>query len=319
MKVIPQKSLPYLLTLIILAFAIYYFIHNWKSVSAVHWWENPGFLSIHIFFLVLTFIFFVIGWRELLRITGNRVGIRVAGFTWLAPNIGKYIPGKVFMVAGRIALLNRLGLRKGITVGNFIWENVILILAAMPFSLFVLLNYASAFPYEIITSTICLLILVLLIALNPTVIQRAVNFLLNIFKKPPLTLALKRQAILYLFVLYVIAWIFYGLSGITLAYALGIEDKVPPALLFNVCIFSWLVGFISVITPGGLGIREGVLILMMNPYIPMSELMVFALLARMTWTITELVGVIVGVILGRESGHQYSYIKRKDDFRDNNP
>jgi hypothetical protein len=300
MKFIPQKSLPHLLTLIILAFIIYYFIHNWESVILIDWWKNPGFLSIHLFFLILTFIFFVIGWNELLRMTGNYVGIKVAGFTWLTSNIGKYLPGKVFMVAGRIALLNRFGLRKTIAAGNIVWEHVILILAAMPYSLFVLLNYTSGFPFKIIASTICVLILVLLIAFNPIIIQRLINLFLRIFKKPPLELVLKRKAILYLFVFYLIVWIVYGLSGVTLAYAIGIEDKVPLSLLFNIYIFAWLIGFISMITPGGLGIREGVLILMINPYISMSELMVFAILARMTWTITELAGVIIGSILGKK-------------------
>jgi len=304
MKLISQKQISYILAIIILGLSAYYFIYNWKSVSAVHWWENPGILSIHIFLLLLTFILFVIGWYSILITTGSYVGIKVAGFTWLTSNVGKYIPGKVFMVAGRIALLSQFGLRKSVAAGNIIWEHVILVLAAIPFSLFILFNDAGDFSYKIFAATICVLILMLSIALNPIIIQRLINLLLRIFKQPSLEMVLERKAIFKLLSLYLLIWIVYGLSGVTLAYAFGFEGRVPMLLLFNVYIFSWFIGFISMITPGGIGIREGVLILMISPYIPVAELIVFALLARMTWIITELFGVIIGFILGNRLSPQ---------------
>jgi glycosyltransferase 2 family protein len=300
MKLVSFKNISYIFTLITLGFVIYYFIHNWESLKSIEWWRNPWFLSSHIALLVVTFTLFVIGWRRILMATGNDVSINVAGFTWLTPNIGKYVPGIVLMVAGRIALLNRFGVRKAAAAGNIIWEHVFVILSAVPFSLFVLLNNAGKFPFNIIVATICVSLLMLLLVLNPPLIQRVITFSLNIFKKPPLELILKRKAILNLFILYLLVWIVYGLSGVTLAYTLGIEDKVPMLLLFNVYIFSWFIGFISVITPGGLGVREGVLILMLSSYVPMSELITFAIFARVTWITIELVGVIIGVIIGNK-------------------
>jgi len=300
MKLIFRKQISYIFTVIILGLIAYYFIHNWKSISSVHWWENPEFISIHIALLVVTFILFVIGWHRLLITSDNPVNMKVAGFTWLTSNMGKYIPGKVFMVAGRIALLNRFGIRKSTAIGNIIWEHIFVIMAIMPFNLFILLNNAGYFSLNVVIASVFVFILILAIVLNPIIIQKAINLVLGLFKKPPSDMSLKRGDIIYYFIFYLITWSVYGLTGVTLAYAFGFDGKISMLLLFNVYIFSWFIGFISIITPGGLGVREGVFIIMTSPYLPMVELVAFVLFARVTWTVIELFGVIIGLIIGNK-------------------
>jgi glycosyltransferase 2 family protein len=304
MKLIFQKSLSYFFSLIILGFVIYYFIHNWDSIKSINWWKNPGFLGSHIALVAVTFTLFVIGWHRLLIETGNDINVNVAAFTWLTSNIGKYVPGIVLMVAGRIALLNRFGTRKAAAAGNILWEHFFLILSAIPFSFLVLLNNKWNFSIYEIVATIFISLSILLVVLNPFFIQRVINFLLRLFKKPSLELVLKRKAIAYFFIFYLLVWAIYGVSGITLGYAFGFQDKVPMLFLFNVYIFSWFIGFISIITPGGLGVREGVLVLMLSKYVPTSELIVFAFFARMTWIIIEIIGVIIGVVIGNKLNTQ---------------
>lgn len=312
MKLIFRKTVSYIFVLLVLGFIVSYLAYNWKSVSSVRWWENPGLLSIHIVLMALTFSLFVIGWQRLLKMARTPVSNKAAGCAWLIPNIGKYVPGKVFMVAGRVALLTTFGVRAATAASLIIWEHVILILAAMPFSLFILLNYSEYYPLKIIVAVISVLFLLLLISLNSEIIQSIINSLLKVFKKPPLELVLQRKTVMSLFFFYLFIWIIYGFSGVILAYALGFGDKIPLLLLFNVFIFSWLIGFISMITPGGIGVREGILILMIKPYVAMPEVIVFALLARMTWIITELVGVIAGLILGNKLDikHYFNIKKR---------
>ncbi len=300
MKLLSQKAISYIFTLIIVVFVIYYLVNNWESVKSISWWERPGYLSIHMVLLFLTFALFVISWQRLLITIGNDVSIKVACYTWLTPNIGKYIPGKVFMIAGRIVLLNHFGVRKTTAVAATIWEHVILILTAMPFSLFILFDNSEKYSLKMVAMTVSVLTLILIVVLNPVIIQRLINLALSLFKKPPLDLPLKRKDILYLFIFYLMIWIVYGLTGITLAYAFGFEDNVSMLFLFNVYIFSWFIGFISMITPGGFGVREGVLILMISPYVPVAELMTYAFLARMTWMLTEIAGVIVGMVLSNK-------------------
>ncbi len=300
MKFISKKSISYFFLFIVLILISYYLINNYESLKSVRWWENPGFLSFHIMLLVLTFVLFVTAWQRLLKTIGIHEGLKVAGYTWLVSNIGKYVPGKILMVAGRIALLNNIGVRPATAAAVVIWEHIIVILATMPFSLFILLNYSGYYSLKIIISVMFVLFSIILIALNPSIVGKMINYFLNLFKRPPLEYILQRKAVMYFFIFYLITWIVYGLSGVTLAYVFGFEDKIPLFLLFNVFIFSWLMGFVSIITPGGLGVREGIMILMISPYVPMNELIVFTLFARITWTITELFGVLVGIKIGNK-------------------
>ena len=58
---------------------------------------------------------------------------------------------------------------------------------------------------------------------------------------------------------------------------------------------AWTVGFLSVITPGGLGIREGMLSLLLSAYLPSSTATLVALLSR-TWSLAADLVLAAGAI-----------------------
>ncbi len=94
------------------------------------------------------------------------------------------------------------------------------------------------------------------------------------------------------------AWLSYGCSG--LAIALVFDDGVAEQSLYVVGAFvvAWLVGFVSLITPGGLGVREGVLVALLHPLVDTADAAAMAVVARAWWTVVELGIAGIFVALG---------------------
>ena len=60
---------------------------------------------------------------------------------------------------------------------------------------------------------------------------------------------------------------------------------------------AWAIGFLVFLTPGGLGVREGALALLLAPFLPSPLPAVVALLARLWWTVAELISVAIAALL----------------------
>jgi uncharacterized membrane protein YbhN (UPF0104 family) len=60
-----------------------------------------------------------------------------------------------------------------------------------------------------------------------------------------------------------------------------------------------MLGFLSPVTPGGIGVREGVLVLLLGSAVLAPQAIMVALVARLSWTLVEMAGVIFGVLISR--------------------
>jgi uncharacterized membrane protein YbhN (UPF0104 family) len=104
---------------------------------------------------------------------------------------------------------------------------------------------------------------------------------------------LSYRRILSLIPIYLIKWPFYGLSISAFLYAVtgavhgpaGAIQLIPVATAaFAV---GWVVGFVSPFAPGGVGVREGVIVGVLQGMAAGDALLAAALLSRLTTTIGE--------------------------------
>jgi hypothetical protein len=96
--------------------------------------------------------------------------------------------------------------------------------------------------------------------------------------------------------------LYWGLTG--LAFAALIRSIFPlPASAIPLALAGYAagyaVGFLSLLTPAGLGVREGVLVLALAPVMPAGPALVVALLSRLWMMVFELLGAVVAYLLDR--------------------
>ena len=93
-----------------------------------------------------------------------------------------------------------------------------------------------------------------------------------------------------------------------------IELEVPQLLLVvSAFVASWAAGFISVITPGGIGVREGVFVILLSSFLTVHEAALVAILARALWTIAELGCASLAVFLQLDLPGADKQIPKRDE------
>jgi hypothetical protein len=132
------------------------------------------------------------------------------------------------------------------------------------------------------------LIPLLLFLLHPKIFETIANFILEKMNRESISISLSYLDMLKFLSFYLFNWlvmsavIYFFVNAI---YPIKIEIFPPVAGIFAL---SMLAGFISLFTPAGLGVREGILSGLLAVYMPLEIAIVIALAWRLAQTIVEL-------------------------------
>ncbi len=265
----------------------------------IDWGAHPGLWVLSFTLLVGVFGIWALSWVRSLRLFGGKIETSAAASTWLIANFGKYIPGKLFMFAGRVELVRRFGVRPAVSVSALALEHVMLLVAASPFLLSVLFR-GFRFDTDVLwVVLVAAVISALAFVLRPVLLVATVNFLLRLMNQPALAAGIRPGDSARLLVFYVSGWLAYGASGVFLLGALGLGSAVTVVDGAAAFVAAWMLGFLSLVTPGGIGVREGALVLLLGSAVPAPQAIMVALVARLSWTLVETAGVIIGVLITR--------------------
>jgi hypothetical protein len=89
-------------------------------------------------------------------------------------------------------------------------------------------------------------------------------------------------------VLYFVVWLWQGIGFFLLIRSFYEIEIAQWPFFWGIYTLAWMVGFLSLLTPGGLGVREGIMTFFLSLYMPVSMAIIVALLARVWNTIAEL-------------------------------
>jgi len=190
--------------------------------------------------------------------------------------LAKYLPGSVWQYAGRVALARRIGVPTSAAVESLAVEVVASALAAGAVGLLVV-GPALALP-------IWLGIVVAAIAARALVLRR-----------PPHRRPSSGRAGLVLRVapaatgLYVLVWGAYGCAFWLTARALLAVPAGDIPVYAGVFSVAWLAGLAAVFAPGGIGVREAVIVALLTHRIGESSAIVVAGMSRLTLMLVDLV------------------------------
>ncbi len=251
----------------------------WKSASAfkdTFMTLKPLSLVAGIVILSLVIICYPFLWKFILGSLGYGIKSRTAVISWIYSNIGKYMPGKVWQFIGRTALTKKV--KPEITLFTVFLEVAISFSAAvMVFFLRFMVVKNMPILWFIYAA---FLFLILLLVQHPKV----VSFVLRIFAKlrkqefcvSSMKLSIKNSVML--FFAYFVLWVFTGFSFWIMIQG----SKINVRLLDAVTTYpiSWILGYLFLIAPAGLGVREGVLMSLLKGIYPETVASAYSVLTR---------------------------------------
>jgi|CXWL01.1.fsa_nt_gi uncharacterized membrane protein YbhN (UPF0104 family) len=277
------------LTIVVIFFVVRALVSQWDSVERFDWQFRPLWLLASAGLVWFDFVLLFHLWRmQLSSISGQRIRFSSAYRISVLANLGKYIPGKVWAVAGMVYLLAGEGVStQAALVSTALHQAFMLIPGAIFISVVLGTQIWGDFPAPAIAIGLGLSLL----ALCPPVFSRLLNFGLKTFGRPETNYRLSFARAFLFFWAYILAWVTYGASFWCMTIGLGL----PPGPFWTVVAAygaAYLIGFVALFAPGGLGVREGILTVVLAPYLPVGLSAAVAVISRFWMTIVELAGLV---------------------------
>ncbi len=268
----------------------------WKNISEISRYNfelDYGCFIAGSALIVINYIFCFLIWHRLTITLGLHVPMIKAARGWFLSYLGKYVPGKITL------LLVRMDAYRGFSKSKVAVATIIEYIVAITASCLVLLISLSFSPASIpeyvrwiagVGATL------MLFALYPPFLRKLINRGFKLLKKTPLIEVPTFRNILLFIGAYIIAFllsgfalflIFNSLSPVSFKYYLSITG------IYSI---AGLIGLAAFFAPSGIGIREGVLFLILPAFIPMPTVIVGVIAIRLITTAVELFLVAVFVI-----------------------
>jgi uncharacterized membrane protein YbhN (UPF0104 family) len=258
-----------LVTLAVVAFVGRALARNWDQFRSLHvtLTIGPGWIAGSVLMVLLTYVMQVESWRRILAGWGQRLGFRAAARVWSLANLGRYVPGKVWSVAGLV--LQAISLGTGVAV----------VAAVAP---------ASAPPLRLAAAGLAAVLTIAVLVWPRT--ARRIGRLVN--ATAPLE-PLRPLAVLTAAVLTVLSWGTYGAAFWMLTRGLVPDTPLPLTAAIGAFTLGYILGVLALFAPGGVGVRELVLIGLLAPFLGSGGAVAVSVASRLLLTVLEATAALV--------------------------
>ncbi len=272
----------------IFAYLIRGIVVNWQQVKDFHW--QIGYLSLFMSFLFFAAsqLFSVWVWLQLLKKFGYELSFGKLFVIWWISAMGRYLPGKVWQLAGLAIMGEREGIPAEVTTSASILTQVLAILAGFVISIPIVMAQKKESIYFLLITVVFLILMV-----YPPVFKRWINFIGKKIRGIEIRVHLNTLSLLEFILLYGFLWIGYGVGfGLFVRGITGANftlDYIP------IYAFSYIVGLITVFVPGGFGVREGLMTAFLKDRFGEAVASAVAIVARIWVTIVELFFFLIAI------------------------
>jgi glycosyltransferase 2 family protein len=218
--------------------------------------------------LIFAFSYFIQIWAWYLITVklGIAVSFRETLESWFYSQLGKYLPGKVWMLLGRFYLYESKGKsRRAISIALY-FETVIGTVAAgvLFWVAFVLYEEIRPFYSGRQVGGLILPFALAFVFLYPPILERVLNLLLSRLKREPVSVPVSYPALLWILFISLLAWMAGGIAFYLFANSLFPVSPRYILLLTGSLAISCFLGLVALFAPSGLGVREGVLVYLLS-------------------------------------------------------
>jgi uncharacterized membrane protein YbhN (UPF0104 family) len=289
------------LTLVFIGFAGWFLWRQWSTVSeqGFEFEFDALWLLLASFVVLSTYIVLVETWRRVLASLGGHVEFGPAARIWFISNLGKYVPGKIWQVSTMTLMLAE----RGVSVATGGASAVVITIANVATGFAVVLFTSTATVRSIAGSTGAVIaatvgLLVSLVA--APLIARQWNRFAARLGREQLAVTIPLKAIWIALVGCSVSWLLYGVGFQFFVRSLIGPSNAPMSAFITANAASYLVGYLTLISPGGIGIRELVLASILVPLriATAPQAAVITILSRVWLTLLEIVPSVIALARG---------------------
>ena len=216
--------------------------------------------------------------------------------TWFYSQLGKYLPGKIWLFLSRFHFYESKGKsKKAISIALYL-ETVTIIMAAGLIFLAALIFFKEMGPVYSGKLFWWLIPLFLLgfVSIHPKGLQKIFNWTLVQFEREPVSLSISYSDILWILFVCIVSWVIGGVG-----FYLFVDSVYPVApqyilFLTGALAISSTLGLVAIFAPSGLGVREGALVYLLSFVMATPVAVIISILTRIWMTLIEigLIGMV---------------------------
>ena len=279
---------------------------QWDNLRSLPWEFNAAWLALSAGFLALAWLVEILLWLRILRVMGAGMPLWSATRTWFLSAIVRYIPGNIWQPMSITIYSQERGVPYPVTLMSLLLFQITIILAVAPIAALyfmatgnwgLLTGYLTwAAPWLIVVGLTPLAIFLV----RPDWLIGMINWVLTRVARKQFSTRLTRMNLLGLLGIALLDWLLWGSAFAAMSF--GVQSystaeiiRLAPHLIAAYPI-AYAIGFISFITPSGIGVREGAFYLLLAPIAGAGAATMLGLAMRIWTTLGELVAAGLAVI-----------------------
>jgi hypothetical protein len=285
--------------LLVLGFLAWALVDGWQAVSEYDWDLDPALFALSCLVLAVFYVMSAGGYAAV-QDEMHHPGPprRVTMSIWAKSLLGRYVPGNVLMVLGRVVLAYERGVPRRVTLAVTAYEQLLTVGVAAAGAVLYVALYAGD-DQDARLWFLALLPLALL-GLHPRIFGPVTTWVLRKAGREPLPrlIPVGRLSLL-------LGWYALVAAVLSVGVWLGIRAAAGPEVggLLEIglaFLLSFAVAMVAFIFPSGLGVREGAFALALAQNVPTGVAVALSVGTRVLLTVVELVVIAVLVLVGRD-------------------
>lgn len=252
---------------------------------------RAGWIALAALIVMATYGVLIAAWRLVLQGWGERLAPAPAVAIWTLSNLGRYLPGKVWGVAGLAVLAQRAGVAAWAGVGAAVAMQALAVGSGVAVT-------AATAPGVLsptgLAAGVGIAGLTLLVLATPAAMARLGRLARREDLRP-----LRPATVILAGAVTTVSWMGYGLAFWCLAR--GTLGGATPSMAAATGVFAagYVAGLLALFAPGGVGVREAMLVALLAPGIGSGGAIVLSVASRILLTLTEAAAAAAGAWLGR--------------------
>lgn len=295
-----KKAIGVLLTVICLFYL--FLLFNKEHVRIAKYLNNANNILVCIAIVIFTGVtvnFIAYVYVKIVRcISKQEFSLELMYKNYLYSNLGKYLPGNFMHYAGR----NILGSRLGISHADIALSSVFEVLVSLAGAFLIIITFSKSSIFYILSKVqhnfwIYAIVLSTLLICSLIIYKKRGNFIKNyltIFKRKEIFWLAFQSTISY--------YLIFLVGAFTLVWVVSfvsIKDLNNSiiGIIVSSYVVSWFIGFITPGSPGGIGIRETVLLFFLSNFMQTDVIIASLILHRILNISGDFFAVILGNLL----------------------
>ncbi len=285
--------------LLIFGFLAWSLVSGWRRVADYDWQLDIPLLVAGIAVLLVFYAASGIGFVAVLEALGPSPPRRATMSIWAKSLLGRYVPGNILMVVGRVVLLFERGVARRVALAATVYEQALAlgVAAALGVVLLAVSGSSALGP----AAWALAVVPVGLVFLHPKLFGPISAWLLRLFKREPLPQLLRGRVVAYLAAWYALTALVLGVGIWLLVISAAGGDDLDVWLVSAGFLLSFVVSMLAFVFPSGIGVREGAFALALATALPGAVAITLAVGVRLVLTLVELAYVGAAVLAGRRA------------------